>query len=94
MAGLVTAVTLVVAAACLVVSARADRALRAFRLRDVPASVYRIPIMRLRLKLYHADGHSLVRRARRALAAAMIVLVLGLSLATTLLVCSGAPYSC
>ncbi len=94
MAGFVTAVTLILAATCLVVSARADRALRAFRRTDVPASVYRIPIIRLRRTLYHADGHPLVRRARRALAAAALILILGLSLATTLLVCSGAPYSC
>jgi len=94
MAGLVTAVTLVLAAICLVASARADRALRAFRRTDVPASGYRIPIVRLRLSLYHADGHPLVRRARRALAATMLVLILGLSLATTLLICSGAQYAC
>ena len=94
MAGLITAVTLVVAATCLMVSARADRALRAFRRTDVPASVYRMPAVRLRRALYHADGHPLVRRARRALAAATLVLILGLSLAATLLVCSGAQHSC
>lgn len=94
MVGLVAAATLIAAAICAALAYRADRDLRAFRLPGAPPSVYRIPINRLRSNLYQPDGHPLVHRAWRALVAMLVILVLGLSLAVSFLICAGPQVAC
>lgn len=94
MAALTVVATLLGAAICGFVAYRADRRLRAFRLPQAPSSAYRLPLVRIRSRLYHPDGHGLVRRAWGAVVGMAAILVLGLSLAAAFAICAGSPAAC
>jgi len=94
MATLTVVATLLSAAICGFVAYRADRSLRAFRLPHAPSSAYRLPIIRIRSKLYDPNGHGLVRRAWGAIVAMAAILILGLSLAAAFAICAGPQSAC
>jgi len=86
--------TLLGAAICAFVAYHADRGLRAFRLPQAPLSAYRLPVVRIRRKLYHPDGRRLVLRVWGAVVAMILILALGLSLAAALGICAGPQSAC